>query len=150
MTDPQHPTPPPPPPPPPGGTPPPPPPRSSPPEPTPDPGRAGGTRAGMIVLAYLWVLAVIPLLAEPDDPETVWHAKHGLVLTAAELVVWVALFVVGTVLSGITGGLLGCVMVFVDLAVFVAFVAVHAVAMARGIRGERFRIPVVSDLTDRG
>ena len=39
----------------------------------------------MIVLAYLWLLAVIPLLVEKQDPEVQWHAKHGIVLMIAEL-----------------------------------------------------------------
>ena len=44
----------------------------------------------MIVLSYFGLLALIPLLVDKDDPEVQWHAKHGLVLTVA----WVVLFVV--------------------------------------------------------
>ena len=29
----------------------------------------------MIVLAYLWLLALVPLLVEKDDPEVQWHAQ---------------------------------------------------------------------------
>ena len=39
----------------------------------------------MIVLAYLWVLALVPLVVARQDPEVQWHAKHGLVLMIAEL-----------------------------------------------------------------
>src|SRR5262249_22689966 len=53
-------------------------------------------RSVMIVLAYLWLLALIPLLLEDKDAEVRWHAKHGLVLTVAELVL---LFVYMTVTS---------------------------------------------------
>src|SRR5262249_11820241 len=43
-------------------------------------------RGVMIVLAYLWILALVPLLAEKHDPDVQWHAKHGLVMMAAELI----------------------------------------------------------------
>src|SRR3982751_1289325 len=51
---------------------------------------ASPNRGVMIVLAYLWALAIVPLLVEKHDPEVQWHAKHGLVLMAAELTLIVA------------------------------------------------------------
>src|SRR5262245_37803844 len=63
----------------------------------------------MIVLAYLWVLALIPLLFEKQDVEVQWHAKHGLVLAVAELVVIFAYVMVTSVVSLATLGL-GCVL----------------------------------------
>src|SRR4028118_576365 len=52
------------------------------PPPPPPPMGAGPTvspnRTIMIVLAYIWILFIIPLVAEKDDPEVQWHAKHGL------------------------------------------------------------------------
>src|SRR5918993_12910 len=48
----------------------------------------------MIVLSYLWLLALVPLLTEKDDKEVQWHAKHGLVLMVAELFLWIAISVV--------------------------------------------------------
>src|SRR3954449_5072929 len=49
-------------------------------------GGASSNRGVMIVLAYLWPLALVPLLLEKNDAEVQWHAKHGLVLMIAELV----------------------------------------------------------------
>ena len=37
----------------------------------------------MIVLSYLWPLALVPLLVEKEDAEIQWHAKHGIVLMVA-------------------------------------------------------------------
>ena len=42
-------------------------------------------RGVMIVLAYLWPLALVPLLLEKQDADVQWHAKHGIVLMIAEL-----------------------------------------------------------------
>ena len=48
----------------------------------------------MIVLSYLWLLALVPLLVEKEDKEVQWHAKHGIVLMVAEIVLWIALWIV--------------------------------------------------------
>ena len=64
----------------------------------------------MIVLAYLWPLALVPLLVEKHDAEVQWHAKHGIVLMVAELVAAVrATCVVTSIVSLATFGL-GCVL----------------------------------------
>src|ERR1041385_1164976 len=47
-------------------------------------------RGVMIVLAYLWPLALVPLLLEKHDADVQWHAKHGIVLMIAELVLFFA------------------------------------------------------------
>src|SRR3979490_1426036 len=66
-------------------------------------------RGVMIVLAYLWLLALVPLLVEKGDPDVQWHAKHGLVLMIAELLLFVGYVVVTSIVSLATLGL-GCVL----------------------------------------
>src|SRR6185369_4186947 len=70
---------------------------------------ASPNRGVMIVLAYLWPLALVPLLLEKRDPEVQWHAKHGLVLMVAELILIVGYVVVTSIVSMATLGL-GCVL----------------------------------------
>src|SRR5262252_3205717 len=60
---------------------------------------ASPNRGVMIVLAYLWALAIIPLVVEKDDPEVQWHAKHGLVLMLAELALVVAYGLVTSIVA---------------------------------------------------
>src|ERR1700682_2140843 len=72
-------------------------------------------RGVMIVLAYLWPLALVPLLVEKQDPEVQWHAKHGIVLMIAELLLLFAYIMITSIVSLATLGL-GCV-----LLVFVIF-----------------------------
>ncbi len=57
---------------------------------TPGSSAPSSNRNVMIVLSYLWLLALIPLVVEKEDREVQWHAKHGLVLTGAEVLFWVA------------------------------------------------------------
>ena len=134
-------TPPPPPPPPPGGsyTPPPPPPPGAP--------AAGGDRTLMIVLAYLWILG-LPLLTKKDDPEVQWHAKNGLALLGAEIVCWIVFMIAGFALRGILATL-GCGLAVVECVVWIGFLVIRIMCIVKGVGGQRFRIPVISDFADK-
>jgi uncharacterized membrane protein len=110
-------------------------------------------RSIMLVLAYLPPFAVIPLLAEKQDPEIHWHAKHGIVLMTAEMLVLLGLVVISLVLGLLTGGL-GCIIVplilFWVLAVpFLAFVTLHVVAVIKALSGKRLILPVLSEYADK-
>ena len=95
----------------------------------------------MIVISYLWLLALVPLLAEKLDTEVQWHAKHGLVLFGAEFFAFMAL----GILSALSGGL-GCLLVpLAQLGVLV----LHVVCIAKGLQGERFLIPGLSDYANK-
>lgn len=135
-------TPPPPPPPPPGGsyTPPPPPPPGAP--------AAGGDRTLMIVLAYLWILGLIPLLTKKDDPEVQWHAKNGLALLGAEIVCWILFMILGFALRGILATL-GCGLAVVECVVWIGFLVIRVMCIVKGVGGQRFRIPVISDFASK-
>jgi len=102
----------------------------------------------MIVLAYLWLLALIPLLVEKEDREVQWHAKHGLVLTVVEVVVMIGLQVVGIILGAVSGGL-GCVFTLLIPVFMLAIVIVHVLCIVKGINGQRFLIPGVSEFADK-
>jgi uncharacterized membrane protein len=105
-------------------------------------------RGVMIVLSYLWLLALIPLLVEKDDSEVQWHAKHGLVLAVVEIVVMIGLQVVVMILGAISGGL-GCVFGLLMPLFMLAMLVVHVVCIVKGINGERFLLPGISEFADR-
>ena len=119
--------------------------------PTPPPAAGGesSNRGVMIVLSYLWLLALIPLLVEKDDKEVQWHAKHGLVLTVAWVAVFIVLTILGMVLSAVTAGIAGCFMAIVQLLLMLGIVIVHILCIVKGLNGERFLLPVISDYADK-
>jgi uncharacterized membrane protein len=129
-----------------------PPPPSYAPPPPPPPGGTGGNvspnRGVMIVLSYLYLLALIPWLVEKDDPEVQWHAKNGLVLTLAEIVVHVGIFFIEIVLNRMVGGL-GCAIALLSWALWVGIFVLRIVCIIKGTSGQRFVIPVLSDFVDR-
>ena len=79
-----------------------------------------------------------------DDSEVQWHAKHGLTLLVAEVALWIVFGILNMVL-----GPLACVLLIVQVALFFAIVVVHIVCIVKGINGERFLIPGVSQYADR-
>jgi uncharacterized membrane protein len=105
-------------------------------------------RGVMIVLAYLWPLAVVPLLLDKGDPEVQWHAKHGIVLMVAELVLLFAYIMMTSLVSLATFGL-GCALSLLLVFGWIAVLGVHIVAMVKGINGGRLILPVVSDYASR-
>jgi uncharacterized membrane protein len=133
------------------GSPPPPPPA----EPAPPPPQEPATkdvvsenRSVMIVLSYLWLLALIPLLVEKEDREVQWHAKHGLVLTVVEVIVMIGLQVVVMILGAVSGGL-GCIFTLLIPILMLAILIVHVLCIVKGVNGGRFLIPGISEFADR-
>ena len=102
-------------------------------------------RSVMILLSYLWLLALIPLVVEKEDREVQWHAKHGLVLAVAELVFWVAFQVVTFML----GSFLGCLVAIFAPVIGLVFLIVHIIAIVKGINGSRLIIPGLSQYADK-
>jgi uncharacterized membrane protein len=115
------------------------------PPPPPAGGAAGDStnRTLMIALAYLWILALIPLLVEQDDREVQWHAKHGLVLLGLEIVLYAALMVLTFV------PVIGCVAGFLPALVFLGFLVIRILAIVKGINGQRFVLPGISELANK-
>ena len=136
-------------PPPPGGsyTPPPPPGGSyNPPPPPPPTGGGPGAssdRTLMLVLSYLGILALIPLLTKKDDPEVQWHAKNGLALTVGEIVLYIVLWFVARFLP--FGWIIGCVSCFLPI----IFIVLAIILIMKALKGERYRLPIVTDIAEK-
>jgi uncharacterized membrane protein len=109
---------------------------------------ASPNRGVMIVLAYLWPLALVPLLLEKHDPEVQWHARHGIVLMIAELMLVFIYVVVTSVISLRTLGL-GCALMIFLVFAAVGIWALHVVAILKGVNGTRLIIPGLSDYANR-
>jgi uncharacterized membrane protein len=105
-------------------------------------------RGVMIVLAYLWPLALVPLLLDKSDAEVQWHARHGIVLMVAELVLLFAYIMLTSLVSLATFGL-GCALSLLLVFGWIAVLGVHIVAMVKGINGDRLVLPFVSEYASR-
>lgn len=128
------------PPPPPGGgsyTPPPPPP--------PGGGATSSDRTIMLILSYLGILSLIPFFMKKDDAEVMWHAKNGVALFLAEIVwcvVQIAIAFVHIPVLGCVTGIVGCI-------VWLGFIALSILCIVKAVNGQRFRIPVITDMAEK-
>jgi hypothetical protein len=105
-------------------------------------------RGIMIVLAYLWLLALVPLFTEKDDAEIQWHAKHGIVLMGTELMLLLGYILIMSVVSLAALGLGLLLAVFLVFG-WMAILGVHVVAIIKGVNGGRLLIPGVSEYASR-
>ena len=110
------------------------------PPPPPPPPPAGSNRPVMLVLSYLGILALIPLLTEKEDREVQWHARHGLVLLVAYLVLTTGVFVASLVL-----GFLG----LLQLPLWLGYLVVIALGITSALKGRRFLLPGISDFAGK-
>jgi uncharacterized membrane protein len=125
----------------------PPPPSYTPPPPptgTTPPGTVSPNRGIMLVLAYLGILSIIPLVVEKNDPEVQWHAKHGLVLFIAEVILWAILGVIIHLVP-----FLGCLAVGLFPLLGLAILLFHIFLIVKANNGQRILIPGISEFADR-
>ncbi len=124
----------------------PPPPSYTPPPPPaglPPSGAVSPNRGLMLVLSYLPPLSVIPLVVEKDDTEVQWHAKHGLVLFVAEIIIFAILGVVAQI------PFLGCLFALAFPLLGLAILLFHIYLIIKANNGERVLVPGISEYANR-
>jgi len=88
------------------------------------------------VLAYIWVLCLIPVLMKKDDPSVRFHSRQGLMLFIIEVALGIIGIVpfLGVLISQI-GGLV-CLVVSV-------------MAIVNVLKGKEWKIPYVGDWAEK-
>jgi len=99
----------------------------------------------MLVLSYLGILCLIPLLVKKDDAEVQWHAKNGTALFGAEVIV----FIIRIMLIFVRIPFLGCGLAVVFCVIWLGFLALSIICIMKAVKGERFRIPVLTDFAEK-
>jgi uncharacterized membrane protein len=102
----------------------------------------------MLVLSYLYILFLVPLITEKNDPQVQWHAKHGMILTIAEIVLQFGIWIIGTILSNIAG-ILGCLTCFLPSIIWIGFLVIRILGIVKATKGERLMIPGLSQYVDQ-
>jgi uncharacterized membrane protein len=99
----------------------------------------------MLVLSYLGLLALIPLLVKKDDREVQWHAKNGLGLCVAWILLWIILWGAEIVLPSV----IRCGLGVVHCILGIGYLVVIILAIMKATKGERMRFPLISDFADK-
>ena len=82
---------------------------------------------GMAVLAYFWILVIIPILARKDSPFARYHSNQGLIL------------LICSVISGILGRIWGLLGTITGLICFVLFI----IGIVNAANGRAKELPIV-------
>ncbi len=80
----------------------------------------------MAALSYVWIISVVMLVLKKEEPFVVFHAKQGLVLFGASVLLWF-IPVIGWLLN---------------LVIFVGMV----VGFIKALSGEKYELPLVSSI----
>lgn len=91
----------------------------------------------MLILAYApCLLCLIPLLTVKDSEYVVWHAKQGLVLTVG---------------GGVGVAIIGLIPIvnFFACVLAAGLFVVCLIAILKALKGERWKLPIVSDLASK-
>jgi len=89
-----------------------------------------------LVLAYLGILSLIPLITVKDSEFVKWNAKQGLVL-------FIAYIVIGFLNAiPILGQIIWCVG-------SIGYLVAVILGITKSLKGERWTIPLISDLASK-
>jgi len=102
----------------------------------------------LLVFGYLGPLAFVSLVASRRE-FVKWHAKQGLVLSAALVALYLFLRPIHFFVQQRMWGLLAELFWAAAWMVGLGGLLIMAVCVIRGLEGERFKIPMLGDLADR-
>ncbi|MEW5738803.1 MAG: DUF4870 domain-containing protein [Myxococcota bacterium] len=89
-----------------------------------------------LVLAYLSCLALIPLLTVKDSEFVKWHAKQGLTLGVASFIILAVFAFLGP-------------LAFINCALGPGVLVLCILGILKALKGERWRIPLIADLSEK-
>ncbi len=101
-------------------------------------------RNGMLMLSYLAFLGIIPLLLRKSEPEVRWHARNGLILFGAVILVSVLATLVGVAVPAFS-----CLYAIGMFFVLVLYTVIVILAIVKALEGKRLIVPGISRYADR-
>lgn len=102
----------------------------------------------MLILSYLWILALIPRLSKKEDPEISWHSKNGLGLFIVELALYFLtfpFFFIFTFVFHIFGFIFG----FFYFILSIGILILHIFCILKAINGQKLEIPILSEYAQK-
>lgn len=102
----------------------------------------------LLVFGYLGPLALFSLVASRKE-FVKWHAKQGILLSAASVVLYIALKAVHLLLKSMLWPVFGDLFWLAAGLVAVGVALLLLLCIVRALEGERFRVPMLGDLADQ-
>lgn len=88
------------------------------------------------ILAYLWILCLVPLILKKDNKFALFHAKQGVILFIGELVI------------GFVGiiPILGWMILFFGT---IIFSLLSLIGIVNALLGKYWKMPVIGDIAEK-
>ena len=98
--------------------------------------KSGGNDNLIAAISYLWILSIVILLVKKDSDFVKFHARQGVILFAASVVLSIVSFIIPSVIF---------IVWLLDLVILVAVI----VGFIQALGGKRYKMPVVGDLAEK-
>lgn len=112
-------------------------------------GELSGEDKVFAALAYVSILFIVPLILRHDHDEVYFHARQGMVLFGAEVVVWFVLFLLDSFLAVILPVWSFGIMSMLQTVSWLVFMAISVAAIAFVFMGKRWMIPVLGGIAKK-
>ncbi len=96
-----------------------------------------------LILAYFGIFALIPFFVVKDNEYVRWHSKQGLVLVGFEIILWIALMIIGFI------PILNIIFAFLGLFIWLGILILHVLCIVKALKGERWYVPLVGKYADK-
>jgi uncharacterized membrane protein len=106
--------------------------------------------AGLLCYIFGWVSGLIFLLID-KRPFVKFHAAQSIALNIAMFIVWIALIIVGFVLTMITAALhfpIGIFSIFLTPVIGIAFLVVWIFLMFKAYNHEKYKLPIIGNIVE--
>lgn len=113
-----------------------------------DGGGGGQVNSLMLILSYLYPLSLVPFFVEKEDDYIQWHAKQGVVMFVVEFIVAIVFFVLSMAINAFTG-CLGCFLYLPQMFFHLALLIARIICVVKGLDGERYRVPLMADWSEK-
>lgn len=98
------------------------------------------------VIAYLWFLSIVTMLAAPNSKYARFHANQGLVLAIAETVVGAVVGVIGVVL-GLIPFIGAIIAALLSLVISLAGLGLTIFGIVNVVNGKAKKLPLIGNIT---
>src|SRR5579859_1147220 len=107
--------------------------------------------AGLLTYVLGLITGIIFLVIEPynKDKFVRFHAFQSIFLNVAWIVIWIAFNIVGAILSHISFGLFGLVMLLVDMCLGLGFFLLWLFLMFKAYNNEKFKLPIIGNIAEQ-
>ncbi len=112
-------------------------------------GHLSGEDKVFAALSYISVMFIIPLILRHDQDEVYFHARQGMVLFGAEVVVWFVLFMLESFVVALMPTTSFGLVSVLGAAAWILFVALSMIGIYFIFRNKKWEMPILGKIAKK-